>query len=416
MEDRASGAAATSRIPLPAHRHRVEPWRQTVRGGSVEDRTNSSVRVSLPPRIATIAPTVPGELSALMEEALREIAALDEEHGDHLASLSMLLLRAESVASSKIEQVEASTDDYARALHGVRSNSSATSMVASTRALHDLIVSVGDERPITLDGIVCAHAILMADDPFEASYAGRIRDMQSWIGGSAHSPRGALFVPPPPATVADYLADLLVFANRTDLNVLGQAAIAHAQFESIHPFTDGNGRIGRALINTILRKRGATRRVVVPLASALVARRDDYFATLTAYRDGDAGPIIEAFSTSTLIASVEARATAKRLADLPATWHEQAGGPRAKSATHALLERLLDEPVFSAEDAEARIGGAVSSVYAAIGRLHEAGIIRPLTTRTRNQIWVAAALSDELDDLGLRIAIRARASVGAGRR
>jgi Fic family protein len=88
-------------------------------------------------------------------------------------------------------------------------------------------------------------------------------------------------------TVAGYLDDLITFANRTDIPVLAQVAIVHAQFESIHPFTDGNGRIGRALINTVLRRRGATGRVVVPLASALVARRDEYFDHLGAHRWAD---------------------------------------------------------------------------------------------------------------------------------
>ena len=98
----------------------------------------------------------------------------------------------------------------------------------------------------------------MQDDPGEVRYAGRIRDMQNWIGGSDYSPRDALYVPPPPETVEGYLDDLIRFANRNDLPVLSQAAVAHAQFESVHPFTDGNGRIGRALINAILRRRGAT--------------------------------------------------------------------------------------------------------------------------------------------------------------
>ena len=396
-------------VEVPAHVHQIEAWPQTVRGGSVDDRTFSELRVSLPPLVARLAPSVPGHLSATMEQALREIAALDDQHGAHLGSLSTLLLRAESVASSKIEHVEASIDDYARAMHGIRANSSATSMVASTRALDDLIGSVeGGEPPITRDNILQAHRILMADDPVERRYAGKVRDMQNWIGGSDHSPRGALYVPPPPRTVDGYLTDLLEFANRQDVNVLAQAAIAHAQFESIHPFTDGNGRIGRALVNTILRRRGTTRRVVVPLASALVARREDYFGTLSAYRSGNAGPIIAAFSAASLIASSEARVTAERLAVLPEQWRDQAGRPRAGSAAAKLLSRLLEEPVFSAEDAEARIGGATSSVYAAIARLHEAEIIRPLTNRTRNQIWVAAALADELDDLGVRIAALAR--------
>ena len=137
-------------------------------------------------------------------------------------------------------------------------------MVAATTALDTMIDDIGRRGQIELAAITSAHEALMQDDTIEASYAGRLRDMQNWIGGSDYSPRGALYVPPPPATVQGYMDDLLAFANRDDLPALVQAAIAHAQFESIHPFTDGNGRIGRALINTVLRRRKATTRVVVP--------------------------------------------------------------------------------------------------------------------------------------------------------
>ena len=111
-------------------------------------------------------------------------------------------------------------------------------------------------------------------------------------------PRGALYIPPP-ETVPGYMDDLVTFADRSDMPALLQAAIAHAQFESIHPFTDGNGRIGRALINAILRRRGATTRVVVPLASALVARRENYFDVLGSYRSGDLAPLVGTFVRST---------------------------------------------------------------------------------------------------------------------
>lgn len=395
-------------VAIPPHAHLVEPWRQSMKGGTREDRMLREVTVWLPPKIAALDVSVPSHIGAEMDAALREIVGLDETHGEHLASLSLLLLRAESVASSKIEHVEASMDDYARALHGIKANVSAVSMVASTTALNDLIRSVQDGQAIDLDKIYRAHGILMADDPYEGSYAGRVRDIQNWIEGSDHSPRNASYVPPPPRTVDDYMEDLVRFSNRTDTAVLVQAAIAHAQFESIHPFTDGNGRIGRALINTILRRRGTTRRVVVALASAIVARRESYFDAVGAYRTGDAGPIIESFSRGSMIAAQESRTTADRLAQMPAEWREVAGNPRKGSASAKILDSLLNYPVFSADETEHRVGGARSSVYAAINRLHEAGVIRPLTNRTRNQVWVAASLADELDDLGIRIATRAK--------
>lgn len=390
------------------HAREVVPWRQANRAGPAEDRKLREITASIPPLIAGADPMIPSALGAVMDDALREVAALDEAHGAHLGSLAVLLLRAESVASSKIERIEASIEDYARALHGIKSNTSATSMVASAEALSALIKSVTGGAALARISVLRAHRVLMADDVQEHRYAGRLRDMQNWIGGSDYSPRGADYVPPPPALVPVLLDDLIRFCNRDDLNVLTQAAIAHAQFESIHPFTDGNGRIGRALINTILRRRGTTRRIVVPLASAIVADRSGYFDNLGAYRDGDVAPLIESFAVGSSIAATESRASAARIAELPAQWRDQAGRPRSGSATTKLLDNLLTEPIFSADDAARRVGGATSSVYAAISRLEDAAVIRPLTNRQRNQIWVAAAIAEELEDLGVRIAARAK--------
>ena len=286
----------------PTAVHAARPWRQTVRGGTRADRTFSEVVVTLPPLVADRDVPLTASQAADVEEATREITALDNSSGEVLHALGVLLLRTESVASSKIEQVEASLEDFARALHGVKTNSSAVSMVAATRALSIMIDRATSSSRLELSHITDAHAALMADDPDEHAYAGRLRDMQSWVGGSNYSPRNALFVPPPPDTVEGYMSDLVAFTNRDDMPALVQAAIAHAQFETIHPFTDGNGRIGRALINSILRRRGVTTHVVVPLATALVAHRDRYFDLLTDYRDGRLEHLLSSFALSTRIA------------------------------------------------------------------------------------------------------------------
>lgn len=363
--------------------------------------------MSLPPRLAGYTPAVPPALAADTERALREIAALDHTHGEHLASLSGLLLRAEAVASSKIESIEASVEDFARAEHGIRSNAAANDMLSAARSIRVLIDSADSGADLELGRVLEAHRMLMESDPTERDYAGRLRDVQNWIGGSDYSPRGSLYVPPPPETVADYMSDLLAFANRDDMSVLAQATVVHAQFESIHPFTDGNGRIGRALINAVLRRRGSTRRVAVPLASAVVARRRDYFDQLEAYRLGDAAPLMHSFTSAAFIASVESQETAHRLSLLPDRWRDEAGSPRAGSAARRILDGLLARPIFSADEAEMWVRGSTSSIYEAINRLEESGVLRPLTSRRRNQIWVAADLADELNDLGVRIADRA---------
>ena len=388
----------------PPTRRQLRPWHQTVRGGTREDRTISEISVSFPPLIAALEVPLNSALATAVESAVREIAALDSSSGEVLDALGVLLLRTESVASSKIERVQASMKDYARALHGVKTNSAAVSMVAATKALTIMVDIVGQTHRIDLETVTQAHAALMADEPSERDYAGRLRNMQNWIGGSDHSPRGALYIPPPPDTVTNYVDDLLEFCNRDDLPALVQAGIAHAQFESIHPFTDGNGRIGRALINSILRRRGITTKVVVPLASALVAHRDRYFDLLTAYREGEPGPILSSFAASTRIAAQESRKTATRLGQVPSTWKAMAGPMRRDNAAGALLTQLLDRPILSAEDVRELLGTSTSASYAAIDRLHSAGILQPLTARKRNQVWGAILVLDELDDLGMRIA------------
>jgi Fic family protein len=393
----------------PSHLTELRPWRQSIRGGTIDDRRLSQVAVMLPPLIADREVWVPPSISAETEACVAEIAALDHSHGPHLEALNTLLLRTESVASSKIEHIDASVDDYARALHGVKSNASATSMAAATDALEALIRSVHGGAGLERRSILAAHRALMADDQYERGYAGRVRDVQNWIGGSDYSPRNALYVPPPPETVLDYLDDLIAFANRSDVSVLAQAAVVHAQFESIHPFTDGNGRIGRALINTVFRRRGMTRKLVVPLASALVARRDAYFDVLTAYREGRITPIIQAFSQAATIAARESRVTAARIAELPGNWAERVR-PRRGSAAADLLNGLVANPIFTATDAVRSTGGSSSSVYAAISELQAAGVVRPLTNRTRDQVWGVADVLDELDDLGARIGVAASAS------
>lgn len=139
MDGTTAGPDPRRTVPIAAHGEKVMPLRPARRGGSREDRTLRQVTVGLPPRISDLAPVLPPPVASEADEALAAISRLDASHGEQLTALSVLLLRAESVASSKIEHVDASMEDFARASHGVRSNASATSMVASAEALDSLI-------------------------------------------------------------------------------------------------------------------------------------------------------------------------------------------------------------------------------------------------------------------------------------
>lgn len=360
------------------------------------------VDAAIPPTIAGLNYLAAPGLLADTERAVVEIAATDAEARTQSKALGRFLLRGESVASSRIERVSASVGDFARALAGSRANSSAASMVAASAALHRMVERAGETGQIRLDDILTAHRDLMAGDPDEEDYAGRIRDMQNWIGGSDHSPRSALFVPPPPDLVLPLLNDLIVWANRDDVPAVIHAAIAHAQFESIHPFTDGNGRIGRALISAMLRRRGVARHVVMPLASGILAIRDAYFAALTSYRAGDPGPIIDVVARSATAAAVESRASIDELRSLPAEWRAQVPG-RKSPAVDKIIDALFENPVMDADGLIHASGVATAAAYAAIDRLVDAGILAEITGRKRDRVWAATDALGELEELDRRI-------------
>ncbi|GED09929.1 hypothetical protein CCE02nite_19280 [Cellulosimicrobium cellulans] len=116
-----------------------------------------------------------------------------------------------------------------------------------------------------------------------------------WIGGSDISPAGADFVPPHHERVPGAIADLVAFVARADVVPLAHVAIAHAQFETIHPFTDGNGRTGRALVQAMMHSSGLTRNATLPLSAGLLADVDSYYAALTPYRAGHPAAIVHQF-------------------------------------------------------------------------------------------------------------------------
>ncbi|KQR27009.1 Fic family protein [Curtobacterium sp. Leaf154] len=385
----------------PTHTTRVVPWTSTSRRGAREDRMLTEVAVSIPPMIASAH--VPVIADRDLARARYEAADLERVADGVLSPLAGFLIRMESVASSRIEHVEASPVAFARAIGGLKENASAMSMVAAGAAITKLIDA--SNTTITLDEILAAHKALMQDDPdvAERPYAGRIRDVQNWIGGSQHSPRGALYVPPPPEEVPALLDDLLAFTNRDDVEPVTQAAIAHAQFESIHPFTDGNGRIGRALIGAILRRRGVTPHTVLPVASALAADTGHYFSLLGAYRTGDAEPIVTDLALCVETAAREARGTSRAFAQYEAAWREQAS-PRAGSAADRILPVLLSLPVFTIEQLVEALGDVPDrSVYRGVQALEEAGVVEAVTERVRGRAYAAMDVLDEFEDLDTRI-------------
>ncbi len=156
---------------------------------------------------------------------------------------------------------------------------------------------------------------------------------------SSQSPVGADFVAPRWERVPELIDDLVAFSRRTDIGALTTTAIAHAQFETIHPFTDGNGRTGRALAQALLRYRAVTRSVAVPVSAGLLADVDGYHSALTAYRAGDLEPIVAGFAEASLRAVVNARELVSDIDVIASGWRERV---RARSRQR-IRERFLSQ-------------------------------------------------------------------------
>lgn len=388
----------------PEHTTETRPWRQAQRGGTRADRMLTQVTASIPPLISAQSGLPSRESLLLAERAVRAIAYADAAVGTGSGALGRFMVRSESVASSKIELIEASGDDFARASAGNRANSSATSMVAAAEALQNLVLRAGQVGQIRLQDLLQAHRLLMQHDdhPGDRRWAGRLRQEQNWIGGSDYSPRDAAHIPPPPGLVEPLLDDLLRYANRDDIPVFVQAAIVHAQFESIHPFTDGNGRIGRALIGAVLQRGGITRNAVVPLASGLFALRAEYFDALNAYRCGDLDSIVSVTARSATVTAQESLETFERIRSFPEEWRAELSMREDASALR-VIDRLVDRPTLVAADLIDFAGGSSATGYAVIALLEQRGIIREVTGRKRDRVWVVGDIVDELEDLDRRI-------------
>ncbi len=389
--------------PSVIYEPQVWDWKGE-RSRSREDRLFRGFNAGVPAFIAGIDTRIDGPTGAILEDAVVAIAALDNSANSHLASVAGALLRSESVGSSKIEHLDTNAQLLAMAAIGSLKSTSAAAQVWANVEAMELALKLGRQGDFTVDTILAIHDALMKDDPVEGVWSGRVRNMQNWIGGSDECPRNAVFIPPVPDRVGRLLDDLAAFCRRTNIPGLVQAAVAHAQFETIHPFTDGNGRTGRAIIHTILRRRNVASNVVVPTSAALLARVDSYFDSLGSYRAGDLGSYLSHFAAATRRAADEAVLLGVHLAAVTAEWDEIVR-PRPGSAVAALMASLLRQPVMSASHHGAGDVDA-AGLYRAVDRLVSAGVLVEVTDFKRNRLWVAPDVTSALDDFNRRIGKR----------
>ncbi|MBG0738923.1 Fic family protein [Paeniglutamicibacter antarcticus] len=365
--------------------------------------TGQTYEASVPPLIAGSSYLPSPAVVTLAEEAAREISRFDERYGEHLRPFGALLLRSESTASSQIENLTASARSLGEAELGVRDRTNATLVVRNVRAMESALAAADHLSP---NSILDMHRALM-EGTRDDDVAGRWRQEQVWIGTSTVSPIGAEFVPPHHTRIPVLIDDVTDYARRTDVPAIIQSAIAHAQFETIHPFTDGNGRTGRALLHAMLKHRGVAANVTVPVSAGLLTNVSAYHHALTAYRAGDPEPIITVTAEASFLAIENGARLAEDVVAITERWASRISA-RADSAVWQVLDLLARQPVVNSETLETKLGLDYRRQKRALDALEEAGVIVGVNKFKRGRFWRAPEMLGALDAFAERAGRRIR--------
>jgi Fic family protein len=349
-------------------------------------------RAFVPEPIGDYEPELSSATNTLAERAGIAVRELNNDPTGlvSLEGLGRQLLRSEALASSQIEGLNISPRKLAEAdLSDQDGHFKAQEILGNMRAL-ELATRIGAEADeLDVDSITRIHRELAIVPPLDR-IAGELREEPSWIGGI--SPLDAAYVGPPWEEVRPLLDDLCHFMNRDDVSPVAQAAIAHAQFENIHPFGDGNGRVGRCLIQVIFRRRGLAPRYIPPVSIVLGANKDAYIHGLAIYSGGEVDGWVRQFSRAVEDAAEKARAFSKSVIDVQAKWREGLGRVRSDAAVLPLIEILPKYPVITAAVAEGEIGRSRPVTIEALDRLVSIGALTRHSNRKKGYSWEAKGL------------------------
>ena len=362
------------------------------------------VEAFIPPPLPPVPPVRMDRLNTLLESANLALGRLDGMTSI-LPDTDLFLymyVRKEALLSSQIEGTQSSLSElllFERAdLPGVTLDD--VQDVANYVAAMDRgLARIRDDFPISLRLIREIHEILLSKGRGSKRQPGEFRRSQNWIGGSR--PGNAVFVPPPPGQVLDLMSDLekFVHADTPEVPTLIKAGLVHVQFETIHPFLDGNGRLGRLLITFLLCAQGILKEPILYLSLYLKTYRQTYYDLLQGVRErGDWEDWLAFFLKGIAETSQQAADTARELRDLFETdRHRIEGLGRPAASALRVHQRLQRNPIVAIPDAARNLRLSPPTVANAIGHLEKLGILRELTGKQRGRLFVYDAYLDILN-------------------
>ena len=360
--------------------------------------TEMEYQAALPLLIAERSVAVPDDLSARISALLGEMARFDVELGQRADNVPTMLLRSESSASSQIDRLTSTAQSVALAELYPKASSDArlvvANMIATQRAL---------ELPagLSLEGIVEIHDLLLDNSHLENqtnSAFEKLRQKPVWLGGTSFTPHTALFVPPAFQHVPEYMADLIEFGTRSDLNPVVKAAILYAQFQTVHPFLTANGQTGRALIHHIFRAEGVLSSTLIPVSVGFLHNIDSLINALQSYREGDPLVIIEELVSALELALFVSRVTETSIESLLKDW-DSLVGHRKGSKIRQLPKTLVKQPVVNSAYLADSLGVTQRTATTLILRACEYGMLRHMGKRQRGDFYQSDAIINVLDEI-----------------
>ena len=378
-------------------------WQPDGGGMNKAERMGGPYRPYLPDMLAGYEPMLSPSCAKAVADAQEAIGRLELSGSlTDTEPLARMMLRAEAVSSSRIEGLEMPAgklleyEELDRLGVEHRLDSTEAQILGNLHTLVRGLDAANPEEPLTLEDVCALNRALLAGTRLE-DRGGMLRTEQNWIGGNRINPVGAAFVPPEPEDVPALMEDLIAFVNRSELPPVAVAAIAHAQLETIHPFADGNGRAGRALVHLVLKKGGATRGTVPPISLLLATDRERYIANLSAFRYEGVGEEdrhaavndwVEYFARTASAACARASEFESTLLGIKESWRERTAF-RAGSAGAQLLDILLGTPAISIKTAQILTGKSYPAARSAVNALAEAGILKQNSKNRKSGIYVA---------------------------
>ena len=301
----------------------------------------------------------------------------------------------EAVASSRIEGTEASLSDVLQAEAVGDEPRGDVEEVRNYMAALDRGVALLPDLPISQRLVVELHSVLLRGVRGRDRQPGELRTLPVYVGSPTDSADTAVFVPPMPTSLGGLLSDWEDFANRPPpMPVLVQCALLHYQFETIHPFMDGNGRVGRLLIVLMLIERGLLPLPLLYVSSYLELHRRDYYDRLQMVRErGEIQEWIQFFLTAVTSEATDAVASAEQLFNLREHYREQLAGSRSRAAE--VVDLLFENPYLTAKTVSIRLGVTTQGALNLIRALEAKGWVSALGTMGRGGrvFWYAQRCS-----------------------